>query len=319
MNNLDVSPSFARSLVLDELFDLTLYRTLRPVAGQPLRKVLDELIPVETRHMEFWRAFFHLSPQSLGFGRKLKLGFLYAAGRVFGDGAIQLILEGIEVSGIRKYLTVWEAAKGKPLGEAVKDILKDEMGHEDELVLAGSSRRMDPEKVRSIFLGFNDGCVEILGAVTGFMAAFKDPAHVLAASVLVAFAGALSMAAGAWAAVESETEVFATEDAKRRFMSDGSAGGTPPGSPWSACWVVGISYFVGAAVPVAPAFLGAHGLGWIVASAGAAVVAVSVILSFLTGMAVRRRIAINLVVVFLAVGLSWAAGLMAGRFWGITL
>jgi hypothetical protein len=36
-------------------------------------------------------------------------------------------------------------------------------------------------------------------------------------------------------------------------------------------------------------------------------------------MAVRRRIAINLVVVFLAVGLSWAAGLMAGRFWGITL
>jgi VIT1/CCC1 family predicted Fe2+/Mn2+ transporter len=193
------------------------------------------------------------------------------------------------------------------------------MGHEDELVLAGSSPRMDPEKVRSIFLGFNDGCVEILGAVTGFMAAFKDPAHVLAASVLVAFAGALSMAAGAWAAVESETEVFSMEDAKRRFMSDGAAGRTPPGNPWSAGSIVGISYFVGAAVPVAPAFLGAHGLVWIVASAGTAVVAVSVILSFLTGMAVRRRIAINLVVVSLAVGLSWAAGLLAGRFWGITL
>jgi hypothetical protein len=50
----------ARQLVLDEIFDLSLYRALRDVATGRLRGMLDELILVETRHVAFWQEFFGL-------------------------------------------------------------------------------------------------------------------------------------------------------------------------------------------------------------------------------------------------------------------
>ena len=46
--------------------------------------------------------------------RRLKLGFLVLVCRLFGDRAIHLVLEAIEIHGIRKYLTVaptWPAAR----------------------------------------------------------------------------------------------------------------------------------------------------------------------------------------------------------------
>jgi vacuolar iron transporter family protein len=304
---------------LGELFDLTLYKTLRPVAGPELKKVLDELVPVETRHMDIWRSFFHLPPQTLGWGLKLKLGVLTLAGRIFGDAAIQLIMEGIEVHGIQKYLDVWEGAKGTPLGETVRDILKDEMGHEEDIVLAGSVRRMDPEKIRTFFLGFNDGCVEILGAVSGFMAAFHDVAHVLAASVSVSVAGAISMAAGVFVSSGSEREVAAVEAAKRRFMDPAAPADPPSGSLGASSLRVGIAYIIGSMMPVTPVLLGARGPMATVLSAGAAIVLVSVVLAFLTGMAVRRRVLINVVIIFVAVGISYAVGMLARMFWGISL
>jgi VIT1/CCC1 family predicted Fe2+/Mn2+ transporter len=283
-----------------------------------LRQVLEELIPVETRHMEFWRKFFGLSDMSLDVGRRLKLLALVSICRLFGDGAIQLVLEGIEVHGIRKYLAVWEAAKGTPLGEAVKEILNDEMSHEDSIVLAGASRRMDPEKVRSIFLGFNDGCVEILGAVAGFMAAFQDAGHVLAASVSVAVAGAISMGAGAFVAVGSEKEISDVEAAKHRFLNKNTDDASDS-SPLRAALLVGVSYIIGALVPVSPVLLGSHSPWPTVAAAGAAIMIVSSVLAFLTGMAVRRRVFINVGIIAVAVAVSSAVGYLARMWWGIGL
>ena len=53
-------PKLARQLVLDELFDLSLYQSLRNVAGGELRAILDQLIPIEQRHFAFWQDFFDL-------------------------------------------------------------------------------------------------------------------------------------------------------------------------------------------------------------------------------------------------------------------
>ena len=39
-----------RRLVLDELFDLSLYRALHRVAPADQRAILEQLIPIETRH-----------------------------------------------------------------------------------------------------------------------------------------------------------------------------------------------------------------------------------------------------------------------------
>ncbi len=45
----------ARTLILDELFDLSLYKALRDLTKPDTQQVLDELIVVETGHLAFWQ------------------------------------------------------------------------------------------------------------------------------------------------------------------------------------------------------------------------------------------------------------------------
>ena len=44
-------PRLARDLILDELFDLSLYKALRAVTQPDVHDTLDELIKVETAHL----------------------------------------------------------------------------------------------------------------------------------------------------------------------------------------------------------------------------------------------------------------------------
>jgi len=251
----------ARQLVLDEIFDVSLYRALRRVAKGDLVRMLDELIGVETRHVAFWQEFFGLeSLQTLDLGRRLKLGVLRGACRLFGASAINVVLEAIEVHGVRKYLRVWEHYKDGPLGTAVRGILDDEFRHEDMIVTGDAERRVNPDTVRNIFLGLNDGLVEILGAVSGFFAAFGSSAA-----------------------------------------------------------VVGLAYAAGAMVPVLPVLFGAGSMLPTVLSAGATIVVVSAIVAFLSGMDVRRRIGLNLVITAMAVVVTYSIGLVAKAAWGVSV
>jgi VIT1/CCC1 family predicted Fe2+/Mn2+ transporter len=307
----------ARQLVLDEVFDLSLYQALRKVARGPLVPVLDELIEVETRHVAFWQEFFGLKDlTTLDLGRRLKLHTLVGACRLFGSGAIHVVLEAIEVHGVRKYLRVWDRYRDGPLGEAVRGILDDEFRHEDMIVTGDAERRVNPDTVRNVFLGLNDGLVEILGAVSGFFAAFGRPDAVLAGGVTVAVAGALSMAAGAYVAGSSEAEVRATEEERRRFLGEG-AGREASESPLAAALVVGLGYVAGALVPVLPVLFGATGMLPTVVAAGLTVVVVSAIVAFLSGMDVRRRMALNLLITAIAVAVTYSIGLLAKSLWGI--
>jgi len=243
-------PKLARQLVLDELFDLSLYQSLRNVASGKLREILDQLIPIESRHFEFWQDFFDLHVNTLDLVRRLKLVLLVAVCRLFGAPAIHIVLEAIEVHGVRKYLRVWSAYGNGPLGSAVRNILEDEFKHEDEVVTGEAERQINPERVRDIFLGLNDGLVEILGAVSGFFAAFGNSLAVLVAGLTVAVAGALSMAAGAWIAVSSESEVRTTEIARRRFLGESVSTTGTAQKPLASAIIVGASYLAGALVPV---------------------------------------------------------------------
>src|SRR5574341_1306122 len=113
--------SLARQLILDEIFDLALYRALREIARGELRGVLDELIAVETRHVAFWREFFGREDLvALDLGRRLQLFALIAVCRICGSGAIHVVLEAIEVHGVRKYLRVWDRYKDGRFGAAVR-------------------------------------------------------------------------------------------------------------------------------------------------------------------------------------------------------
>ena len=315
----EMDPRLARRLVLDELFDLSLYRALWPIAPAHLQSVLDQLIPVEARHLAFWQDFFDLHLESLDAGRRLKLGVILALCRLFGAPAMHLSLEAIEVYGVRKYLRVWDRYGDGPLGPAVRTVLEDEFKHEDILVVGEGERRLSPERVRNIFLGLNDGLVEILGAISGFFGAFGDAATVLVAGITVAVAGALSMGAGAYLAASSESEVRATDRERRRVLGESGAEGGAGESPLTSAGLVGASYFAGAAIPVLPVLLGAQSVLISLLVAGATIAIVSTLLAFLSGMNVRRRIAMNLMILAAAVGVTYLIGVLTRTLWGISL
>ena len=312
-----VDRRLARQLVLDELFDLSLYRALRGIAKNDLRRILDELIPVEERHLAFWQKFFGLSLDRLDVGRRLKLAVLVAVCRTFGAPVMHLVLEAIEVFGVRKYLRIWQLYGDTPLGAAVREVLEDEFRHEDAVVLGNTSRRISPDRIRNIFLGLNDGLVEIVGAVSGFFAAFGEAGTVLIAGSTVAVAGALSMAAGAWVAASSEAEVRQTELGRRRFFGEAVPPDEEAASPLGGAVLVGASYFAGAVIPVLPVIFGARSALPSVLTAGAVIIVVSMILAYLSGMDVRRRITMNLVIVAAAAGITYLIGVVTRRLWGI--
>jgi VIT1/CCC1 family predicted Fe2+/Mn2+ transporter len=314
-----VDVRLGRQLVLDELFDLTLYRSLHRVAPAGLRPVLEQLIPIETRHYGFWQEFFGLPIAKLDLPRRVKLALLVGVARVVGAPAIHLILEAIEVYGVRKYLAVWRQYEGGPLGQAVRGILEDEFKHEDAVVTAQSERQINPQRVRDIFLGLNDGLVEILGAVSGFFGAFANATTVLVAGLMVGVAGALSMGAGAYLAGSSEVEVRDTEVRRRRFLGEPEAAEEGVDTPLASGVRVGVSYVIGAVVPVLPVLFGARTLLPSLVVAGGVIVVVSAILAFLSGMNVKRRILLNLAIMAAAVAISYLIGLVAQSVWGISV
>jgi VIT1/CCC1 family predicted Fe2+/Mn2+ transporter len=308
-----------RQLVLDELFDLSLYRCLRDITTGNLRTVLDQFITVESRHLAFWQDFFGLQLTTLDLGRRVKLAVILGLCRVLGAPAIQLVLEAIEVYGVRKYLTLWNAHGAGPLGSAVRGVLEDEFKHEDVLATGEAARRISPDRIRNIFLGLNDGLVEILGAVSGFFGAFGNAATVLVAGATVAVAGALSMAAGAYVATSSEAEVRATENERRRFLGERVSESAEAQSPVRGGMIVGISYMAGAVVPLLPVLFGASNALPSVLVAGAMIVIVSMLLAFLSGMNVRRRVLTNLIIITAAVGITYLIGRMVNAVWGISI
>ncbi len=310
-------PRLARDLILDELFDLSLYKALRDVTQPDVHDTLDELIKVETAHLAFWQRFFNLKLEQLDLGRRIKLSVMMLVCRLFGSTAVHLVLEAIEVHGVRKYLAVWRAYQGKPLAEALRGILMDEFKHEDVLVTALTQRKINAEKIRNIFLGLNDGLVEILGAVSGFFGAFGSTTMVLIAASTTAVAGALSMGAGAFLALNSEKEVKSTEVARKIFLGEESESSPMEEQPLSSALVVGSAYLMGAVVPVLPVLIGATDALFSVLTAGMMVVLVSTILSFLSGMDITRRILLNLVIITIAVSVSYGIGIVAKSAWGI--
>ncbi|MBI4063994.1 MAG: VIT1/CCC1 transporter family protein [Elusimicrobia bacterium] len=314
-----ISHPLASSLILDELFALTLYEEFERMTKGDLKKAMQELISVEKEHVVFWQEFSGLNTNELTAALKLKLWLCVGAAKLFGVTAIHMVIEAIEVHGVHKYLDLWKSNQDAPLGNAVKEILLDEFKHEDEIVASMAERKINPEKVRSLLFGLNDGLVEILGAVSGFFAAFAKAEMVLMASSTVAVAGAISMAAGAYVASSSEQEVRKIEEGKAHFLNKIKEGPRPKTHPFNSALITGISYFFGAMVPVVPVIFGARTMAVPLITAGGMIILVSLVLGFLSGMNVKKRMAVNLLVMALAVSVTYGIGTLAKSIWGINL
>ena len=307
-----------RKAARDEAFDLALYVKLRDIESGEVYNVLSRLVNVERGHVAFWADMAGLKDVSLDRVQRFRLGVFVLLRRLFGVGMTFLILEAIEIYGINKYWVLWDRYKDTPQGPRIRNILRDEFGHEDEIVADLTGRRLNAERVRDIFLGLNDGLVEVLGSVSGFYASFGDPVFVLVASITVAVAGSISMAAGVLASSRSQLEVQRIENAKRHFF-DPDAEVAEETRPLSAAVAVAASYFLGALFPILPVLLGAASPLWSIIVGGGMVAVVTMLLSFMSGMQVRQRVFQNLLLVAAAVAVTYALGTLVKHFWQITV
>lgn len=308
-----------KRLIRDELFDLTLYRMYEKRTNHGLRDVLKDLARIEEGHYRFWQSFFKLEIANMGMSRRLKLWIILIVTTLLGEWAVRLTLEAIEIHGIKKYLALWEEYRDTEFGSAVRGILDEELKHEDEIVSRLITRAINPERIRTIFLGFNDGLVEILGAVSGFFAAFHDVVTVIIAGLTVAVAGTISMAAGVFVASSSEREIQLVTHAKVEALNGGAVHNTAGEFPLHLASVVGASYFIGALIPLAPLLFGAQSMVGPIAVAAIIIIIVSLVLAFLSGMDIRKRIAMNVVIIGAATGITFALSLAVKYFFEIQI
>ncbi len=297
-----------QALLQGELADLALYRQLRKKAKGEFARILDEFIETETRHAAFWRKHFDLRVEGLSVRGRFRNGFIGFMVAVFGESAGYIFLEAVETHGIRHYLHLWKSIDDTKTREALREILTEEFLHEDEAA-TGGEKKISSDVVRNAFLGFNDGSVEILGAVNGLVAALAEPKLVAGAALAVSVAGALSMAAGAFLSTHAEKEVLDTNTLKSGFLNQ-SVSQEKHVSPIKSAMIVGIGYVIGAAFPVAPFLFGATHSWWSILFSGALILAVSAFLAFISGMKIGRRIGLNVIVIIVAVAVSYGFGIL---------
>ena len=245
-------------------------------------------------------------------GARLKMSVLAACGYIFGDAGIRIIIEAIEVHGIREYLILAHSVAGTALKEPLDEILRDELEHEAQIVGDAYASEITGERVRNFILGFNDGLVEMLGAVVGFYATISNPSTMILAGLSVISAGSFSMAAGAYASGRAEHELNKIREAKDRFLATGhptiDLNGTTGMLGNSV--IVGCAFVIGGLIPLMPVFFGSVSFFMSVGAAVIGVVIISVVLAFLTGISIRSRIALNLGLVMAAVIFAAAVGSM---------
>lgn len=298
--------SLQKNLLQGELADLALYRALRRRAKGEFAKTLDAFIETEVNHVAFWRARFNLSLAHPSVAGRVRNVGIALAVRLFGPGTGYVLLEAVEAHGVKKYLELWNRVQDPELREGLRSVLTDELLHEDEAA-TGGERTVSPDTVRNVFLGFNDGSVEILGAVSGLVAALSRPELVAVSAMTVSVAGALSMAAGAFMSTHAEREIREQDKQKATFLERSHAQ-EKTASPWKAATIVGIGYLVGAAVPVAPFLFGATTARWSILLSGTLILVVSALLAFLSGMDLKRRVLMNAGIITVAVGISYLIG-----------
>lgn len=321
MPSTHVSKEVARGLILDEMFDLALYQGFRTQVSGESAVLLDDLIEVEEQHVQFWKTFFEMNVPSLNLLRTIKLHLVLLVSRFTGETGMHMVLEGIEIYGVKKYLDLWSTSEDPAFRDAVRQILQDELDHEDAIVHKITSQKLNPQKIRDFFLGFNDGSVEILGAVSGFAAAFSQATSVAIAGLTVAAAGCISMGAGAFVATRSEEKVRAIEVKKACFVEqeDPKVCRIEKEQALSSGLRVAFAYFIGAAVPVLPFVLGAETIWWSVGFSGLLIVLVSGVLAFLSGMSMRRHAALNLVIITGTVAVTYLIGRFVASLLGVSI
>ncbi len=109
------------------------------------------------------------------------------------------------------------------------------------------------------------------------------------------------------------------EQDRRAFLGEAPAAGEATARPLRSAVLVGVSYLLGALVPVLPVALGTRTVAVSLVTGALVTVVVSAILAFLSGMKVGRRLLTNVTILAAAVAVTSVIGLAARHIWGISV
>lgn len=177
----------------EEINGYHIYRRLSESAkDQRIKGILSQIADDELKHYNFWKNYTQVEVKP----SKLRVWFYFLISRLLG---ITFGLKLMENGEVRTQLVYDRLSKFIP---GVKDILREEENHEDQLIDSIKEDRL--EYIGSIVLGLNDALVELTGALAGFAFAFQNSRLVAVAGLITGIAASLSMAASEYLSTKAE-------------------------------------------------------------------------------------------------------------------
>ncbi|MEM0373532.1 MAG: VIT1/CCC1 transporter family protein [Sulfolobaceae archaeon] len=281
----------------DELIGFMLYEALTKVEKDAeIRNVLKRLSDIERSHSEFWRRMAEshkIELEKLDPFDRLKLNFFILIRKIFGTRLVIKLLEREEIKDVQKYKNLLAHQEiSEEEKKELEKILIDEVVHEEMLSLT-ESRSKD---IGDFVYGISDGLIEVLAAVSGLAGILLNPLLVAIGGIIVGIAGTLSMTIGSYLSTESEVEInrarrkkieaqkeidssLVIESLKRNLQAFGIKSKdveivakklydvaediiAPKSSesPTKSAGITGISYIIGAIIPVIPFLIGLPGI-----------------------------------------------------------
>ncbi|MFP3197923.1 MAG: VIT1/CCC1 transporter family protein [Sulfolobaceae archaeon] len=279
----------------EELFDSEVYLELGKKESDPVAKAfLFRMAEMEKKHASIWKEISEkrgIRIGKLGIKDKLMIKFYGIIRKVLGLELTLRLLESNEENDIEKYN---ELAKSEELDEnereKMREISIDEAVHEEMLTT------IKAKDVSDFVYGISDGLIEVLAATSGIAGAVSNPLVVALSGLIVGISGTLSMSIGAYLSTKSEKEINEHKREKIKIqklvdrgevskklsqilselgIKDKIAQNISPQlvdvaediiapkvdeSPLKSSAVTGLSYIVGAIIPIIPYFLRLGGM-----------------------------------------------------------
>lgn len=212
----------ALKFYMGEIIDKNLYNYLANIVkDQNLKENLSKIAKAEERHSNFWKNFLEKRGinTNLVIKEPIKIKIIKLLARVINPIYLIAVLESGENSAVKTY---YQFLTNTELNHyelnSLKNIIIDELEHEN--YFDKYTEKLGLNNIRDLVLGMNDGLVEILGTITGLTAVYYTTPHVIGISgLVVGVAGALSMGIGAFMSVKSQKQVDSALDMKKKIIS----------------------------------------------------------------------------------------------------
>ncbi|MHA1582118.1 MAG: VIT1/CCC1 transporter family protein [Candidatus Baldrarchaeia archaeon] len=163
---------------------------------------------MEKEHAYFWKDFLECRGIKVKeFKPSFTIGLYKIFRKIFGLAFTSKVMEMGEVKTIREYYEFYRKADlSEEEKEKLKQVIEDELLHEDIFHKMSSSEKI--EHIRDVFLGMNDGLVEILATVAGLTGAYSGNPYIVGIiGSIVGISGMLSMAIGTYISVKNQRQV----------------------------------------------------------------------------------------------------------------